>query len=373
MMRPSLVVPLAAALLGACVDTSNPGTPFLVVSPILDSLFVRDTLDLTVTYFDANGQPQPPGPLAWSIDPDTVAEIDAATGRVVGLKRGAAIAYAQAGGVSAPARALIIVSDSLDLTLLLDTVYVMPGDTITLPRAVLQKAPVTTPATVSFSPSPDPARYTIDEASGLVTAVQPGNPVDYVAHVTDGTRTVSDTGAIHVMTLVGLTAGRGFFTVLGTAIRHEGGPARAMNYAKAGGGLAFRLVDSLIIGNTFYEKLTITLPDAVTGTGTFTIDSLNPAEAPEGSSCIPAVSNPPRPWALWHSIRPGPEIRAFSRHPVGELSVTRYEQVTGGYAISGRYLFRAQRTEFYSDPLGALTIRGTFVAPLITNQPTCQP
>jgi len=372
MTRLRFAVPLATALFGACFDTSNPGTSFLVVSPILDSLFVGDTLDdLTVTYFDANGQPQPPGPVTWSIDPDTVAQIDAATGRVVGLKRGAAIAYAQASGVSAPAPALIMVSDSLDLTLLLDTVYVWLGDTITLPLAILQKTPG--PYTVSFDASSSPV-YSIDQTSGLVTALDLGGPIPYFAHVTDGTRTVTDTGAIHVMTLGDTTGGRGFFTILGTAIRHEGGPARAMSYSRAGGGLAFRLVDSLTVGLNFHEKLMITLPDAITGVGTFTIDSLNPDEAPEGFSSVPAVCNPPRPWALWSSIPPRPlrGIRAFSRQPVGELTVTRYEQVTGGHAISGRYLFRAQRTDLYRDPLGALTIRGTFVAPLITNLTTCQ-
>ena len=68
MTRLPLAVPLAAAaFLGGCFDVSNPGTPFLVVSPILDSLFVGDTLNtLTLSYFDANGQPQPAGTAAWS-------------------------------------------------------------------------------------------------------------------------------------------------------------------------------------------------------------------------------------------------------------------------------------------------------------------
>jgi len=44
----------------------------------------------------------------------------------------------------------------------------------------------------------------------------------------------------------------------------------------------------------------------------------------------------------------------------------------GGYAISGRYLFTAQRLDLYSDTLGLLTIRGTFVMPLVQNDALCQ-
>ena len=60
-----------------------------------------------------------------------------------------------------------------------------------------------------------------------------------------------------------------------------------------------------------------------------------------------------------------PPIVAISR-PGGSITVTQIVPVPGGFAISGRFSFLAQRTDFYTDPLGLLPIRGTFVAPLTT-------
>jgi hypothetical protein len=51
--------------------------------------------------------------------------------------------------------------------------------------------------------------------------------------------------------------------------------------------------------------------------------------------------------------------------------VTRIVTVTGGLAISGRFRFDAQRTDFYFNPLGVVPVRGTFVAPLITDLRPC--
>jgi hypothetical protein len=348
-----------------CFDISSSGLPLLTLSPILDSMFVGDTLDsLTVRYYDANLNPQPTGPVTWSIRPDSVAQIDA-TGRIVALKRGTALAIAQARGIATAA--LLVVSRRLDLTLLLDTVYVMPGDTITLPLAILQKPPAPF-YTKWFDPSPDPARYTIDTATGLVTAVDSGNSLVYVAHAAAGSDTVADTGAVRVMTLSGTAGGRGLFTVLGTAIRHSDGPAGASHYVRRDGAFAFRLVDSL--GGSDSDRVVITLRDSITGIGTFPIDSLSPGEGASGFSAVVAVCQPPRPWALWSA--PALGIQAFSQLPIGQLTVTQYATIPGGHVISGRYLFRAQRTDFYFDPLGALTVRGTFVAPLISHTGPCQ-
>jgi len=70
-------------------------------------------------------------------------------------------------------------------------------------------------------------------------------------------------------------------------------------------------------------------------------------------------------------------IRAYSHgtsssQVAGELIITQYAPAIGGGAIiSGRYQFNAQRTDLYDDPLGAEVIRGTFVAPLRTDQGNC--
>src|SRR5438034_4351445 len=102
-------------------------------------------------------------------------------------------------------------------------------------------------------------------------------------------------------------------TVVGTAIRHEGGAAYAMNYSRTDRKHAFRLTDSLISADsTFYERLMITLPDSVITTQTVAIDSMNPQEASVSLGTLNAICNPLRPWGLWSSVLPIPGIRAYS-------------------------------------------------------------
>jgi len=371
-----------AALLGGCFDLSNPNVGTVRLSPILDSMFVGDTLPArTVSYVDADGIPQSPGVIKWHITVDSVGGVPApvatidSTGQIVGRRRGTALVYAEAQNQLAPA--LIVVSTRLDLTLLLDTVFVMPNDTITLPLAIVQQ-PGSPAYTQWFSPTPDSARYTIDTATGLVTAFQPGAALAYVAHAATSQDTVADTGAVVVMTLGGPSGGRFFASVLGITIRHSGGGATGLNYRNTTTGkLQFRLVDS--IGSRtgpVFERLMVTLPDSVVGIGRFEIDTLNPQEA-TSLGPLDAVCNPPRSWAVW-STRAGSGIIAFSHNLIGfraagEIAVTQYQTITGGgAAISGRYTFTAQRTDLYDDELGQLTIHGSFVAPLATYSTSCE-
>jgi len=51
----------------------------------------------------------------------------------------------------------------------------------------------------------------------------------------------------------------------------------------------------------------------------------------------------------------------------GDFNVTQRITVANGSVISGRFSFVARRVDLYDDPLARLTIRGTFVAPLITD------
>ena len=377
-MRPHLfALTVAAAAIAACdLSPSNPVPPILTATPVLDSVFVGDSLPpRMVTLYDANLNPQNPGRVTWSIDPNTVATIDT-TGKIHGLQKGAAVITAHAAGLTAPA--LVIVSRRLDLTLLLDTVYLMPQDTFTIPLAIKQKAPAAMD-TVWFDPSPQPNVYTITTDSGFVTALGLGGYIPYVAHVATSTDTVVDTGMVRVMQLTDTTGGRFYMTILGTAIRHEGGAARAMNYLKADGlHRGFRLTDSLFNADTtFYEKLQITLPDSVIGTGPFEIDTLNPNEASSSVRTIDAFCRPLRPWAVWSHILPIYPFSAFSNTAhksalvAGQLGVTQYVTLPSGHAISGRFLFTAQRTDLYYDTLGIETIRGTFVAPLVANSNAC--
>lgn len=375
-MKPLLFAPIvalaAAAVAAGCYDVSNPNQELLVVEPILDSMFVGETRPpRSVFLIDANGNKRDPGPVTWEISPTSVATIDAGTGTITGVSKGEAVVLAQAAGVTSPA--LVIVSRPLDMTLLMDTVYLMPSDTFTIPLAIQQQT-TTSARTVSFDPSPQTDVYTINTTTGLVTAHNPGT-IPYVAHVTDGTNTVTDAGAVVVMTLGDIVGGKFFMTIVGTAIRHNGGVARAMNYTKLGGTQAFRLTDSLF-NSAFDEKLYLTLPDPVLDAGTFDIDSLNPQEASVAIGTLNPFCNPRRPWAVWSSIRPS-GIRAFSHLTdgnlhAGQLVITQHAPLTGGAAISGRFKFTAQRSDLYFDTLGVLTIQGTFVAPLVENTTICQ-
>ena len=367
----------------ACFDVSNPVPPTLVLTPILDSLFVGDSLvPRDFAYYNSDGERANPGPLSWSIGPNTVATIDATTGVIHGVGKG--VATITASGGNASGIALVAVSRTLDLTLLTDTVVLMQQDTFTIPVAV-QKKNVSATDSVWFDPSPSP-NVTINTATGLVTAVTSGGAVRYVAHVTSGgADTVSDTGAVVVLGLTDTTvAGYFFQTVLGTAIRHQGGKAVALNFARLNGKLSFQLVDTTLASDSsMLDQMVVTVPDSViAGNTRFDIDSIGPSEAsPSRFGTLNAVCNPPRPWARWqstHNVAPLFTIFAYSHATppdsmAGSITITQFATASGGGAIiSGRYAFLAKRTDLYFDPLGVEVIRGTFVAPLRTRQDVCQ-
>jgi Big-like domain-containing protein len=369
MRRYVLALSLAAATALGCINVSDSTSLLLVVSPVLDSVFVGDKLPARDVFtLDANGNRSSPGSVVWEIRPESVATVDATTGEVTAVSKGTALVIANALGVQSGA--VVSVSRSLEMTLQLDTIVVMPGDTVTVPLAIKQKTPGAT--TLQFDASPTPSVYTIDAATGLVTAQGTGGPARYRVSLTDGTNTVSDSGAVVVMTLADTTAtGRFFMTAFGTGIRHQSGGAYAVHYAKRNGKLAFQLVDTLT-RNAAKETVLITLRDSILDAGTFRLDTISPGEANTPIVSLDPICNPPRSWAVWASVPSDPRfggIVAYSHgttstDSAGYLSITQYAPVGGGAIISGRYLFRAQRFDLYGDPLGLETIRGTFVAPL---------
>ncbi len=360
----ALVAAATAAAL-ACGDSGGPAaTPRLLVRPVLDSIFVGDTLppgSWTVTYIDAAGDTQPTGPVSWSSGAPAVATVEATTGRAVGVTDGEAVIFAEANGVTGAA--LLVVSRTLAVSLLLDTLYLMPGDTITVPVAVLRKG-AAAPAP-RFAPSLNGAIYTVDTVTGLLTAVSPGGPVRFVVRAD----TVADTGAVEVRLPADTSPGRGYFTALGTVIRRSGAQARAVNYRRTGDTTTFRLNLGIPTTAGAIENVIVTLRDSVGAAGTFAIDSLSPAEA-FGTGADP-ICRPPRPWALWSTRTTNPTLTALSRRG-GAVTVTQVRTVTGGLAISGRFVFDAQRADFYDDPLGRLPLRGTFVAPLVSDTRPCR-
>jgi len=359
MTRPALAL-LCAAALGACGnlgEARNGG--YLGVSPLLDSLFVGDqALPHQVTFIDSHGNPAPTGTVVWSSLDKSIAEIDA-TGRVTALKRGAVLILAQAQGLTAGA--LVVVSDPLDITLLLDTVYVMPNDTLTVPVVVLRQSGP--PPVASFEAPTNPA-FTID-ASGKIQAIAAGGPFRYIVHAD----ALADTGAVQVVSLTDTTGGKFFYSVGGTAISHVGGTVQALNYGANNGGQAFQLRATYPSAASPTQVVQIIFPDPVMDPGLYVIDSLNPAEDTSSSVARPAVCSPPRPWAFWTARLAG--ISAYSRRG-GELGVTQIVTVKDGQAISGHFTYTAQRTDYYTDPLALLSIHGSFVAPLVPSTTVCR-
>ena len=360
MNRPALAL-LCAAALGACGELGGVRTGgFLGVSPLLDSLFVGDqALPHQVSYVDAHGNPAPAGTILWSSIDSTIARIDA-TGRVTARKRGAVVIVAQAQGLTAGA--LVVVSDTLDITLLLDTVYVMPNDTLTVPVVVLKRSGA--PTVVSYEAPSNPA-YSIDAASGKITALTAGGPFPYIVHAD----ALTDTGAVEVVSLTDTTGGKFFFSVRGTAISHVGGPVHAMNYVANNGKQAFQLHGTVGSVASPSQVVQITRPDSVIAPGLYVIDSLNPGEDVSSVGAPPSVCSAPRPWALWAARIAG--IFAYSRRG-GELGITQIVAVSNGQAISGRFTYSAQRSDFYTDPLALLSIHGSFVAPLVASTNVCR-
>jgi hypothetical protein len=360
-MNRSALALLCAAGLAACGDLGGVRTGgYLAVSPLLDSLFVGDqALPHQVTFIDLNGNPAPAGTVVWSSADSSIARIDA-TGRVTARKRGAVLIIAQAQGIASSA--LVVVSDTLDITLLLDTVYVMPNDTLTVPVVVLKRS--SSPAVVSFEAPSNPS-YSIDAASGKITAtLTAGGPFPYIVHAD----ALADTGAVEVVSLTDTTGGKFFYSVRGTAISHVGGPVVAMNYVASNGKQAFQLRGTFGSVSSPSQVVQITNPDSVIAPGLYTIDSLNPAED-VASVVPPAVCSAPRSWALWAARPAG--IFAYSRRG-GELGITRIVAITNGQAMSGHFKYSAQRRDYYTDPLAVLSIYGSFVAPLVSSTAMCR-
>lgn len=359
-MKRCVLALLSGAALAACGDLGvGNGFGALALNPVLDSIFVGAQLNARrVTYIDPNGNPASPGPVSWGSSDTTVAQIDTISGAITGRKRGVAIIIARAQGLRAAA--LIAVSDTLDITLLMDTVYMMPNDTLTVPVVVRKEAPGA--AVVWFS-APTNSAFTIDSLTGRITATTSvGGPFRYIVHADS----LADTGTVTVMTLSDTTGGRVFYSVRGTANSHVGGTAQAVNYvtSRSNRSQAFRLTITHLVNGLEQQGIRINGADSVIAPQILAIDSLGIAQDTNVAVCIN-----PSSWALW-DFQSG-VITALSRQS-GSLNVTSVATIPNGLAMSGHFAFIAQRADLYTDPLGALAITGSFVAPLVPGPARCR-
>src|SRR3989442_3785398 len=246
-----------AAVLAACQDSTNVGFANLIVYPILDSLFAGDNAPArNLIYINDRGDTVAPVGVRWTSSQPAVVQADNSTGALTAVGPGVAVLSAQIG--STVGKALVVVSKTLDLQLLLDTIYLMPGDTFTVPVDVKKKGGGAPPA---WFKTPTNAVFSIDSATGLIMATSPGGPVPFFAHP----GTVVGPGAVQVVSLSDTIGGMASFTILGTYIARRSAAARRLNYWRRGDTANFRLRTALMSGSTTIEAVVFTVRQPVLG------------------------------------------------------------------------------------------------------------
>src|SRR3989475_2079457 len=351
MTRASFAWALCAAL-AACVKSTSL-SKFVVLDPIFDSVFVGNLKPLpSVIYFDGDQLQTPPASaVTWQSSDPTILAVNNPPGQIKGLKRGTA--FVSATVENTQGSEIVAVPDTVDITLLVDTLYLLPGDTMTIPTIILHRDNV---PVVSYDAT-GATIFTIDPTSGRVTATAtPGGPEKYRVHADDA----SDSGAVYVLDPTSPASRKAFFSVVGpsvvgAAVSHLDAFPQVISYTSTSGNPAFRLSAA---SSSSEQVLQVTVPQAVgTTPPAFAIDSITPADS---STCTP-----PRAWAIWST----PTSTAYSGNPDPgqQISITQLVSDGGsGLVAGGRFAYRARRGEVYLSPLSILKITGVFVARLTT-------
>lgn len=356
-----------SVILAACsLDVAPLHSPKLVLTPVLDSVFVGDLLvKRQVTYYDDHGNTADPGVVTWSTTDTSVISVDATTGRITGHGAGIAALFADAQNGTVQGFAVIVVSPALKATLLVDTIMMMPGDTFRVPVEVLHRS-AGSPA-VWFTPVAN-ATATVDSATGLITANAVGGPVALTLHAALAPDTVTDGGTVEVLQLSDTLGGSAYYTMYGSAQRARRVAVRGSIYPRNGGAPTFRLSFTTVAGAITTEEADMVLRTPPAGPGVFPIDSLGVQES--ASQTLDPYCSPPRDWGQWFTLLQGARLDAVSRLG-GSLTISQIAVVPHGLAVSGHFYLPVQRTDRLDDPTGLLPIRGMFVAPVITAAANC--
>src|SRR5258708_31031336 len=256
----------------ACGEGSGPsGPPRLLVKPVLDSVFAGDTgVTHSVIFLGAAGDTIAPGPVRWSSLGPTVFTVDSVSGKITTVSPGIAILVGTESGVSG--RAVVVVSDTLQVTALLDTIYLLPSDTITIPVVVQRKGG--SPPAPWFATA-NAAIDTVDSASGVLTSLATGT-ARYFVHA----GALADTATIVVRPADTATAhSRSFFSVSGPANPRAGGLAYAINYTQHGGAPASPLRPFSQGGPTAQANPLSAILTTVDSARTFGIHPIRPVAA----------------------------------------------------------------------------------------------
>jgi hypothetical protein len=365
-MKRFLVWTMISAVVLACGLNVGPlGAPKLVLTPVLDTMFLGDQLvKRQVTFIDAHGNVQDPGPVAWSTRDTSIVSVDPATGKITALAPGNAVVLADA--QTAEGFAVIVVTPLLKVTMLVDTNFAMPGDTFTVPVDVHHEAPGV--PTVWFSATAN-AAFAIDSASGLVTANAVGGPFQIVAHAALGADTVTDPGTVEVLQLADTAGGGAYYTIFGTVQRARRVSVRGSIYSRPGGVPTLRLTLQTLSGAVVEEKLDIVLVTPPADAATIAVDSISIAEIPGGS--VDPFCHPPGNWSAWFTLINTARLVGLSRNG-GNIIVSQVVTVPHGLIMSGHFYVPEQRTDRYDDPTAVLPIHGSFVTPVITDPSPCR-
>ncbi|HEX4561010.1 MAG TPA: hypothetical protein VH113_04185 [Gemmatimonadales bacterium] len=324
----------------------------------MDSLYTGDTAAaLTATYYNANGSPGSGGNQRWTSSDSTVVKVNQATGVLVAVAPGNAVLSVSQSGVTGAA--LVVVTDTLGVTLLQPQIEMLPQDTFIPPISIRIRTGVAPAAWFTASPN---GYFTIDSATGRIVTTGTGAPSPYQVNLGP----LSDAGTIEVVSMGDTTGGASAYTVNGSVSAKRSATVRATNYSRTGGTLTFLLTFKVAVGNVTTEIVNILSQTAVTSLDSLSIDSVSVSEAQNNSF----LCSPPRSAAAWSSTSQGTPILAVSRAG-GYVKIRKLISVTGGSAISGSFFFLGQRADYYTHPSGLLAIQGNFVAPLITTTTTC--
>lgn len=345
----------------ACSNSNSTGpVPYVIIQPLVDSLYAGDSgAALSAVYYNANGSVGNGGAVRWTSFDTAVVQVNGTTGALRAVAPGTAVIGATASNVTG--QALVVVTAPLGLTLLLPQIVMLPQDSFVVPVSIRNKAGGTPPAL--FFKAGSNGYFTIDSATGQVVTTGTGSAAPFQAHLD----TLTDTGTVQVLSMGDTTGGAAAYTVNGSISAQRSATVRATNYSRAGGSMTFLITVKVVVNGITTELVNILSQTPVANPGdSLAIDSVSVTEAESNTF----LCSPPRSAAAWSSTSQGNPILAVSRAG-GYVKIRRVISVTGGSAISGSFLFLGQRADDYSDPAGALAIRGNFVSPLITTTTTC--
>lgn len=169
----AFTVPALIAACGSDEPTEPPVATTVSISPAsLDMSSLGETVQLTATVLDQNGQPIGGASVSWTIDDNSVATVGTG-GLVTAVQNGSATVTATSGGASGIAAVTVAQRPAgVDVSPPADTLVAI-GDTVRLAAQAFDANGNEVPdATVAWS-SADEAVATVD-ASGLVTAAGNG-------------------------------------------------------------------------------------------------------------------------------------------------------------------------------------------------------